>query len=124
MAAFYHNVGRVRRIKLFEIDKKEPELKDIDFKELRPSMEELIKGGELATEIDFGIYKIRMVSHPNLSLKKLSQKLSELFGKRIGFVLLYKEGKEWVYDPDMKVVNFFLKEGRHLIFPEIFEEVK
>ncbi len=123
LAAFYHSAGKVRRIKLFETDNRDVELKDIDFKELEPSKEELLAGGELATEIDFGIYKIRMVSHPNLSLKKLSQKLSELFGKRIGFVLLYKKGEEWAYDPDLKVVDFFLKDCDHLVFPEIFEEV-
>ena len=123
LAAFYHTAGKVRKIKLFETDKKEVELEDIDFKELEPSKEELLNVGELATEIDFNIFKVWMVSHPNLSLKKLSQKLSEIFGKRIGFVLLYKEGEEWVYDPDLKVVDFFLKNGEHLIFPEFFEEV-
>jgi len=124
LAAFYHTAGKVRKIKLFETDKKEVELEDIDFKELEPSKDELLNVGELATEIDFGIFKVWMVSHPNLSLKKLGQKLSELFGKRIGFVLLYKEGEEWVCDPDLKVLDFFLKDGKHLIFPEFFEEVK
>ena len=124
MAAFYHSAGKVREIKLFETGKKEVELEDIDFKELEPSKEELLNVGELATEIDFSIFKIWIVSHPNLSLKKLSQKLSELFGEKIGFVLLYKEGEEWVYDPNMKVIDFVLKDGKHLIFPEFFEEVK
>jgi len=123
MAAFYHSAGKVRKIKLFETDKKEVELEDIDFKELEPSKEELLNVGELATEVDFSVFKVWMVSHPNLSLKKLSLKLSELFGKKIGFVLLYKEGEEWVYDPDLKVVDFFMKDGEHLIFPEFFEEV-
>jgi len=123
LAAFYHTAGKVRKIKLFETDKKEVELEDIDFKELEPSKEELLNVGELATEIDFGIFKVWMVSHPNLSLKKLGQKLSELFGKRIGFVFLYKED-EWVYDPDMKVIDFVLKDGPHLVFPEFFEEIK
>jgi len=123
IAAYFHHGGKVRKIKLFETDKKEVELEDIDFKELEPSKEELLNVGELATEIDFSIFKVWMVSHPNLSLKKLSQKLSELFGKRIGFVFLYKED-EWVYDPDMKVIDFVLKDGPHLVFPEFFEEVK
>ena len=124
LAAFYHNSGKVRKIKLYEIDKKEVELKDIDIKELAPSKEELLNVGELATEIDFGIYKIWLVSHPNLSLKKLGNKLSELFGKKIGFVFLYKEANSgWIYDPNLKVVDFFLKDGDHLVFPEFFEEV-
>lgn len=124
LAAFYHNSGKVRRIKLHEIDKKELELKDMDFKELQPSKEELLKVGELATEIDFSIYKIWIVTNPKLSLKKLGQKLSELFGEKIVFAFLYKEeDKEWIYDPGMKVVEFFLKDGEHLVFPEFFEEV-
>ncbi len=121
LAAFYHSAGKVRKIKLHEIDKKEPELKDIDFKDLQPSKEELIKGGELATEIDLGIYKVWILSHVNLSLKKLSQKLSELFGKKIGFIPLFKQD-DWVYDPEMKLVDFFLTDGDHLLFPEFFEE--
>jgi len=124
MVAYHNFMGKVRRIKIFETDKQDVELEDIDFKELEPSKEELLNIGELATEIDFGIFKVWMVSHPNLSLKKLSLKLSELFGKRIGFAFLYKEGEEWVYGPDLKVVDFFLKDGEHLIFPEFFEEVK
>jgi proteasome lid subunit RPN8/RPN11 len=123
LAAFYHSAGKVRRIKLSEIDKNEPELEDIDFKDLEPSKEELLDVGELATEIDFKIYKIWLISNPNLTLKKLGKKLSELFGEKIGFVFLYKEDK-WVYDPDMKIVDFFLKDGDHLVFPEFFEEVK
>jgi proteasome lid subunit RPN8/RPN11 len=125
LAAFYHNnSGKVRKIKLHEIDKKEIELKDIDIKELAPSKEELLDIGELATEIDFGIYKIWMVSHPNLSLKKLGKKLSEIFGKKFGFVFLFKDKDgEWIYDPSMKVVDFFLKDGNHLVFPEFFKEV-
>jgi proteasome lid subunit RPN8/RPN11 len=125
LAGFYHSAGEIRRIKLFEIDKKEPELKDIDFMDLHPSNEELMDVGELTIEIAFGIYKVWIVSHPNLSLKKLSQKLSELFGKKIGFILIYQEkNKEWVYDPDMKVIDFFMQKGEHLVFPEFFEEVK
>ena len=78
----------------------------------------------MATEIDFGIYKIFFVSSPNLTLKKLGKKLSEIFGKKIGFNFLYKEkDKGWMYDPAMKVVDFFLKDGDHLVFPEFFEEV-
>jgi proteasome lid subunit RPN8/RPN11 len=123
MVAYHNFLGKVRRIKLFEIDKKEPDIEDIDFKELQPSKEELINIRELATEIDFEIYKIWMVSHPNLSLKKLSQKLSEMFGKKIGFVFLCKED-EWIYNPDMKVIDYYLKDGPHLVFPEFFEEVK
>ena len=123
MVAYHNFMGKVRKIKLFETDKKEVELEDIDFKELEPSKEELLDIGELATEVDFGIFKVWLVSSPNLSLKKLGLKLSELFGKRIGFVFLFKED-EWVYDPDLKVADFFLKDGDHLVFPELFEEVK
>ena len=123
LAAFYHSSGKVRRIKLHEVDKKEVELRDIDIKELVPSKEELLDIGEIATEVDFGIYRIWLVSHPNLTLKKLSKKLSEMFGEKIGFVFLYKEDF-WINDPNMKVVDYFLKEGDHLVFPEFFEEVK
>lgn len=122
LAAFYHTAGKVRRIKLHEIDKKEVELKDIDIKELVPSKEELLNVGELAVEMDFGIFKIWMVAHPNLSLKKLGLKLSEIFGEKIRFAFIYKEN-DWIYNPDMKIVDFFLKDGNHLIFPEFFEEV-
>ena len=94
----------------------------MDFKEMQPSKEELLKVGELATEIDFSIYKIWIVSNPKLSLKKLGQKLSDIFGEKIGFVFLYKED-EWVYDPKMKVIDFVLKDGDHIVFPEFFEEV-
>ena len=123
IAAYFHHGGKVRRIKLHEIDKKEVELKDIDIKELVPSKEELLNVGELAVEMDFGIFKIWMVAHPNLSLKKLGLKLSEIFGEKIRFAFIYKEN-DWIYNPDMKIVDFFLKDGNHLIFPEFFEEVK
>ena len=124
MVAYHNFMGNVRRIKIFETDKQDVKLEDIDFKELEPSKEGLLDVGELATEIDFEIYKVWIVSHPNLSLKKLSQKLSELFGKKIGFIPIYKEREEWVYDPNMKVVDFVMKEGDHLVFPEFFEVVK
>ncbi len=124
LAAFYHNSGKVRKIKLHEIDKKEVELKDIDIKELTPSKEELLDIGEMATEIDFNIYKVWLVSHPNLTLKKLGKKLSELFGDKIGFAFLYKEkNKDWTFDPTMKVIDYFLQDSDHLVFPEFFEEV-
>jgi hypothetical protein len=75
--------------------------------------------------VDFGIYRVFIVSTPNLSLQKLCQKLTEVFGKKIGFIPIYKENeKTWVYDPDMKVVDYFLQDGEHLVFPEFFEEVK
>lgn len=122
LAGFYHSSGKIRRIKLFEIDKKEPELEDMEFKELQPSKEELIDGGELATEVNFDIFKIWVISHPNITLKKLGKKLSEMFGDKISFVFLYRDN-EWMFDPNMKVVDFFLKEGDHLVFPEFFEEV-
>ena len=123
MAAFYHNAGKVRRIKLFEVNKEEVDLEDIDFRELEPSKEELLRSGELTAEIDFGMFRVWMVFHPNITLKKLSAKLSELFGKRTGFIFLYHEDG-WIYDPSMKVIDFFIKEGEHLAFPEFFEEVK
>lgn len=123
LAAFYHSSGKVRRIKLFETDKKEPEMKDIDFRELLPSKEELMDVGELAIEVDYCIFKLWLVSHPNLSLNRLCQKLSEMFDKKIGFIPIYWDKNGWLYDPEMKVVDFFLKDGEHLIFPEFFEEV-
>jgi proteasome lid subunit RPN8/RPN11 len=123
LAAFYHSCGKVRKIKLFEINKEEPELEDMDFSEFAPSKEELLDVGELATEVDFGIYKIWIVSHPNVNLKRLSQKISELFGGKISFIPLFKDD-DWVYDPEMKVVDFFMKDSEHLIFPEFFEEAE
>ena len=125
LAAFYHNSGKIRKIKIHEINKKEVELKDIDIKELAPSKDELLNVGELTIEIDFSIYKIWLVSHPNLTLKRLGKKLSEIFGEKIGFVFIYKEkGEGWRYNPNMKVVDFFLKNSEHLVFPEFFEGVK
>jgi len=125
MVAYHNFMGHVRKIKLHEIDKKEIDLVDIDFKEFEPSKEELLDFGELTTEITFGKYRIIFVSSPNLSLKKLGNKLSEIFGEKIGFNFLYKEkDKKWVSKPDMKVIDYFLQDGDHLVFPEFFEEVK
>lgn len=123
MAAYYHFHGKVRRIRIFETNKRDVELKDIEFKDIAPTKEEMLKSRELATEIDFGVFKVWLVSHPGITLKKLTAKLSELFGKKIRFAFLYKE-KDWVYDPDLSVLDYFMKDGEHLVFPESFEEVK
>jgi len=123
IAAFYHSHGKVRGIRIFETDKRDVELKDINFKEITSTKEEMLKSRELATEIDFGVFKVWLVSHPGITLKKLTAKLSEMFGKKIRFAFLYKE-KEWVYDPDLSVLDYFMKDGEHLVFPETFEEVK
>ncbi|MCU0849742.1 MAG: Mov34/MPN/PAD-1 family protein [Candidatus Thermoplasmatota archaeon] len=123
MAAYHHSQGKVRRIRIFETDKRDVELKDIEFREIAPSKEELIKSRELTTEIDFGVFKVWMVSHPGVTLKKLNAKLSDLFGKKVRFAFLYKD-ENWTYDPDLSVLDYFVKDGEHLVFPETFEEVK
>ena len=125
MVAYHNFNGKVRKIKLHEIDKKDIDLVDIDYSEFEPSKEELVDFGELTTEITFGKYRIIFVSSPNLSLKKLGNKLAEIFGDKIGFNFLYKEKeKGWVVSKaDMKVIDYFLQDGDHLVFPEFFEEV-
>lgn len=124
MAAYYHYMGEVRRIKIYETDKEEPDLKDIDLNEITPSKEELMDIGELATEVDFGVFKAWITSHPNVTMKQICRKLSGLFGEKMNFIPVYKSEEGWVHDPDMKAVEFFMKNGEHLIFPELLGEVK
>jgi len=124
LAAFYHTAGKVRKIKLFETYKKEVELEDIDFKELEPSKEELMDIGELAIEVDFGVFRTLMNAGPSVTMKQICLKLSGLFGEKMNFIPVYKDEEGWVHDPDMKAVEFFMKDGEHLIFPELLGEVK
>lgn len=124
LAAYYHYMGQVRRIKIYETDKEEPDLDDVDLNEIAPSKEELMDAGELAIEADFGVFKAWMVASPQVSLKKICRRLSKMFGDKMNFIPAYRGEEGWVNDSDMKAVQFFMTEGEHLIFPELLEEKK
>jgi len=124
LAAYYHYMGEVRRIKIYETDKKEPDLGDVDLNEIAPSKEELMDAGELAIEADLGVFKAWMVASPQVSMKKICHRLSKMFGDKMNFIPAYRGEEGWVNDPDMKAVEFFKQEGEHLIFPELLEEKK
>lgn len=120
MTAYYHFHRKIRKIKIIEIDKKEVELDDIDFDEIKPTDEELLSGRGISIEVDFGIYKVWMVSHPSVTVEKLCDKLTGLFGKEMRFLFLYWD-KEWIFDPEMNLIDFLLHDGDHLVFPELYK---
>lgn len=123
MAAFYHTAGIVRKIKLLETDKKETEITDINFEDIKPSKAEILKAKELSSEIDFGVFKMRMTFNPSVTVKHVCERLSKEFGNKIKFVLLCNDGN-WIFDPGLNIIDFFMKDGDQLVFPELFEEVK
>jgi len=118
MAAFYPLAGKVRRIRILETGGEDAGPGDVDLSSLEPSREELLNSGEIVIEADFGIFKTWVVAHPGATVRELGLRLSRLFGGRIRFLFLHREENGWVHNPGLRIAEYFLKEGEHLLLPE------
>ena len=121
LAAYYHSSGEIQKIKIYEHDKEDLELKDVDLKEISPSKEELMDIEEITIEVDFGVFNVMISAYPKVTMKQICCKLSELFGNKMKFIPVCRGDEGWLYDSNIKAVDFFLKDGEHLIFPELLE---
>lgn len=123
IAVYYHYAGAVRQMKLVEIFKKDTEIEDINLDDLKPSKADILKARELSAEIDFNVFRIHMVFNPKAKVKDACEQLSKEFGDKIRFNLLSDDGDR-IFNPDMNIVDFFLSDGKKLVYPELFGEVK